>query len=72
QFPIILFGKSFYQPLMHTIDKMLDEKTISASDLELLLFTDSVDEAMAHIQKYIRSNYRIKPRQRRWWLFERR
>jgi len=72
QFPIILFGKSFYQPLMDTIDKMLEEKTISASDLELLLFTDSVDEAMAHIQKYIRSNYKIKPRKRRWWLLERR
>jgi uncharacterized protein (TIGR00730 family) len=72
QFPIILFGKSFYQPLMETIDKMLEEKTISASDLELLLFTDSVDEAMAHIQKYIRSNYTIKPRKRRWWLLEKR
>lgn len=72
QFPIILFGKSFYQPLMETIDKMLEEKTISASDLELLLFTDSVDEAMAHIQKYIRSNYKVKPRKRRWWLLEKR
>jgi uncharacterized protein (TIGR00730 family) len=72
QFPIILFGKSFYQPLMNTIDKMLEEKTISASDLELLLFTDSVDEAMAHIQKYIRSNYQEKPRKRKWWLFEKR
>jgi uncharacterized protein (TIGR00730 family) len=72
QFPIILFGKSFYQPLMDTIDKMLDEKTISASDLSLLLFTDSVDEAMAHIQKYIRSNYQVKPRKRRWWLLEKR
>lgn len=72
QFPIILFGKSFYRPLMDTIDKMLEEKTISAEDLKLLLFTDSVDEAMAHIQKYIRSNYKVKPRQRRWWLFEKR
>ncbi|MFM7646430.1 MAG: TIGR00730 family Rossman fold protein [Sphingomonadales bacterium] len=72
QFPIILFGKSFYQPLMNTIDKMLDEKTISSSDLEQVLFTDSVDEAMTHIQKYIRSNYQVKPRKRRWWLFEKR
>jgi uncharacterized protein (TIGR00730 family) len=72
QFPIILFGKSFYQPLMNTIDKMLEEKTISATDLELLLFTDSVDEAMAHIQKYIRSNYQVKARKRKWWLFEKR
>ena len=26
--------------------------TIAAEDLKLLLFTDSVDEAMAHIQKH--------------------
>lgn len=72
QFPVILFGKDYYQPLLQVIEKMLAEKTIDTVDLDLLLVTDSVDEAMAHIQKYIRSNYKIKPRKRRWWLFEKR
>jgi len=35
-----------------------------------MLFTDSVEEAMDHISKYVRSNYIVKPRKRLWWLFE--
>ena len=31
---------------------MVEVGTIAAEDLKLLLFTDSVDEAMAHIQKH--------------------
>ena len=46
--------------------------TISLEDLDLLLLTDEVEEAMSHIQKYIRANYQIKPRKRLWWLLEKR
>ncbi len=30
QFPVVLFGKSYYQPLVEMIRKMVDEETISA------------------------------------------
>jgi len=72
RFPVILFGKEYYQPLMDVFKKMQEDGTISPEDLDLLLFTDDVDEAMAHIQRYIRSNYQVKPRKRLWWLFEKR
>lgn len=72
RFPVILFGKAFYQPMLEVFKKMQADGTISAEDLDLLLVTDDVGEAMAHIQRYIRSNYRIKPRKRLWWLFEKR
>jgi uncharacterized protein (TIGR00730 family) len=72
RFPVILFGKTFYQPLMDVFSKMQQEGTISAEDLDLLLFTDDVEEAIAHIQRYIRTNYQIKPRKRLWWLLEKR
>ncbi|MBM3413128.1 MAG: TIGR00730 family Rossman fold protein [Bacteroidetes bacterium] len=72
QFPIILFGKAYYQPLMDVFTKMQQEGTISSKDLALLLLTDDVEMAMAHIQRYICSNYQIKPRRRLWWLFEKR
>jgi uncharacterized protein (TIGR00730 family) len=72
QFPIVLFGKEYYAPLMKTIEEMVDEGTISKEDLNLLLLTDSVDEAMQHIHTYIRTNYKVKPRKRYWWLFEKR
>jgi hypothetical protein len=72
QFPVVLFGKSYYQPLLETIQKMVKEGTILTQDLDLLLVTDDVDEAMNHINTYISSNYNImKKRKRFWWLFER-
>jgi uncharacterized protein (TIGR00730 family) len=51
-FPVVLMGKDYWLPLMEFLKKMVTEKTISPTDLDLLLLTDSVDEAMAHIQKY--------------------
>jgi uncharacterized protein (TIGR00730 family) len=72
QFPIVLFGKSYYQPLMDYMAMMAEQKTISPEDLKLVLLTDSVQEAMEHVNKYITTNYKIKPRKRLWWLFEKR
>ena len=73
QFPMVLFGKEFYKPLMETIELMKREGTISEADLSLVLFTDDIDEAMRHINLYLSSNYDIrKKRKHVWWLFERR
>jgi uncharacterized protein (TIGR00730 family) len=71
QFPVVLFGKSYYQPLVNYIQLMIEEGTVSASDMELILLTDDVDEAMHHIQQYMRANYTTQPKKRFWWLFER-
>lgn len=71
QFPMVLFGKDFYKPLMDTIELMKKEGTISLEDLSLVLFTDDIDEAMSHINGYLSRNYDIrKNRKRFWWLFE--
>lgn len=69
-FPVVLYGKEFYQPLVEVMEVMLKEGTISKEDLDLVLLTDDVNEAMAHISKYITTNYKIMPRRRMWWLFE--
>jgi uncharacterized protein (TIGR00730 family) len=69
-FPIVLFGKSYYQPLMDYIKLMAEQGTISKEDISLVLLTDDKDEAINHIQSYVRSNYKIKPQKRFWWLFE--
>ncbi|HZF64344.1 MAG TPA: TIGR00730 family Rossman fold protein [Chitinophagaceae bacterium] len=71
-FPVVLFGKDFYDPLMDVMHQMAEKGTISEEDLSLLLLTDDVGEAMDHIRKYIQQNYTIKPRKRFWWLFEKR
>jgi len=72
QFPIVLFGKEYYKPLMQNIEWMLQQGTISKEDINLVLLTDSVEEAMKHIRSYINTNYIVKQRKRLWWLFEKR
>jgi hypothetical protein len=71
-FPIVLFGKEFYEPLMEVMHMMAEKKTISEEDLKLVLLTDDVSEAIDHIYKYIQANYKVKPRRRQWWLLEKR
>jgi uncharacterized protein (TIGR00730 family) len=71
QFPVVLFGKSYYEPLLEMFRKMKNEETILVNDLNLLLVTDDLDEAMNHIRTYISNNYNLqKKRKRLWWLFE--
>jgi uncharacterized protein (TIGR00730 family) len=60
QFPIVLFGKDYYAPLMRNIEFMAEQGTISKVDMSLVLLTDSVDDAMKHISTFIRSNYKIR------------
>jgi hypothetical protein len=43
---------------------MVEQGTISKEDLSLVLLTDDEEEAMNHIQTYVKANYKIKPRKR--------
>ncbi len=72
QFPVIIFGKEFYKDLEELMGDMVKQETINPEDLQLVLITDSVNEAMEHIQKYITTNYKVRLRKRKWWWFEKR
>jgi hypothetical protein len=72
QFPIVLYGKEYFQPLIDYIQYMAVRGTVSKEDLNLVLLTDDIDEAMHHIKTYISKNFKVKPRRRSWWLFEKR
>jgi uncharacterized protein (TIGR00730 family) len=72
QFPIVLFGKEYYSNLWNYAEFMAQQGTISRDDMKLVLLTDSIDEAMDHIRTYISQYYKVKPRKRFWWLFEKR
>jgi predicted Rossmann-fold nucleotide-binding protein len=69
QFPIVLYGKEFYRPLMDYMHFLAREGTISEADLKLVLLTDDYDEAMNHITAYITGNYTIKKRPKPFWGF---
>lgn len=51
-FPLILMSNDYFNPLKDYLDSMVRESTIDATDLDLLLFTDSVDEAMSYIRRH--------------------
>lgn len=67
-FPIILMGKDYWQPLMDFVYKMAEAGTISPEDPELIFFTDDVDEAIAHLKRHavrqfgLRRRYLPKPK----------
>ncbi len=69
-FPIVVMGKDYYEPLQIWMDDMIQGGTISEQDKNFILFTDDADEAIEHIKKYMSINYKVKPRKRLWWLFE--
>lgn len=62
-FPIILMGKDFWQPLMDFVYKMAEEGTISPEDPELIFFTDSVEEAKAHLQRHAVRQFGLRRKQ---------
>lgn len=51
-FPVILFGKEYWNNLLMQLQTMEDNKTIDTKDLELFLVTDEIQETMNHIKRY--------------------
>ena len=56
-FPVVVMGVSYWRKLREMLDAMVREGTINAADLDLLCFTDSVDDATAHIRKRIAGRF---------------
>lgn len=69
-FPVVLIGKEYYKDIDDLLNKMLEAKAISESDLKLILITDNIDEAVQHIKNIINENFIAKPAKARKILFE--
>ena len=62
QFPIVLMGRDYWAPFLAMVKTMVDAGTISAADLDLMLVTDSVTEAMAHLDLHAVQHFGLKKR----------
>ncbi len=73
EFPIVVFGTDYWKPLQEMLHKMVEQKTISPTDLDLILFTDSVEEAAAHIERITSQRFGLvkKPIKPSWLFGER-
>lgn len=64
-FPIIVFGKAFHQEIMNHVELLKREGTISPEDIDLITYTDDMEEVVAicksvidsHNLKYERKKY---------------
>ncbi|GAA5148725.1 hypothetical protein GCM10023213_45390 [Prosthecobacter algae] len=50
-FPMVVMGSQFWGELRALIDSMVTNGTISPEDLDLICWTDSVEEAVNHLQE---------------------
>ncbi|MCU0689661.1 MAG: TIGR00730 family Rossman fold protein [Phycisphaerales bacterium] len=77
-FPVVLMGRAYWQPLMDFIrGPMLEAKTISPGDERLVLLTDSVAEAIGHLEQHAVKPFGLQRKtgapggmKPRWWLGE--
>lgn len=74
-FPIVIMGTDYWKELLHFIESMAQRGMIADKDLSLIYVTDSVDEAIAHIQSKAIEPFGLKritrPRRHLPWLGER-
>ncbi len=72
QFPIIIFDKAFHEKVMEHNEVLMKNKTISPQDLDLCLFTDSIEDAIKHLQDNAITKFNLKPKalKKAWWFFE--
>ncbi|HEY5749834.1 MAG TPA: TIGR00730 family Rossman fold protein [Chryseolinea sp.] len=75
QFPIIILGVAYHKELLEHLEWMKQKQTISPQDLNLILVTDSIDEALQFIKDQSIARYgllntpKVSPLK---WLFENR
>ncbi len=60
RFPVVIMDKIFHQQLCEHFDVMIKSGTILEEDMKLLLFTDSVEEAIEHIDKNAIQQFHLK------------
>ncbi len=74
-FPIVLMGLDYWQPLVVLLKHMAEAGTIAEEDLKLIHMTDSVEEATAHLSEFAIKQFclrKVKTPIKHWpWLFER-
>ncbi|SFP89588.1 TIGR00730 family Rossman fold protein [Hymenobacter arizonensis] len=72
-FPVVVVGREYWESLTALLADMQRHGMVDTADLQLLTYTDSVEEALAHIERHAVVKYRLaakRPPRRWWWLGE--
>ena len=72
-YPVVRVGTAYWKPFIDLLREMVDEGAISRSDLDLLIITDDLDQAISHLEANAVVAFglrRVPRRAPRWWLGE--
>jgi hypothetical protein len=72
-FPILLYGKDYWKPMLEQIDRMIAEGTIGLKELEFVFVADSVEEATNLLQDRLVVMWQEAKRSKdapKWWFLE--
>lgn len=67
-FPVVLIGKDYWKGLFLQMQDMEKGQTISPDDINLVLITDDMDEALAYVQEKVALMPRKKERFKKLWF----
>jgi uncharacterized protein (TIGR00730 family) len=67
-FPVVLIGKDYWKGLLLQMQDMEKGQTISPDDINLVLITDDMDEALAYVQEKVALMPRKKERFKKLWF----
>lgn len=60
RFPVVLFGKEYHTKLYEHLKKLVEAGTVAPKDIDLFLLTDSLEDAIKHIDKYAVQQFGLK------------
>ena len=63
-FPVVLMGTDYWKPLIKQLDEMVTAEMIDPTDLDLLLVTDNISDALHHIEEKAVGRFRLHHRLR--------
>lgn len=67
QFPMILMGTAYWRPLTDLLQRMAIDGAIGPHDLDLLLVTDDVEEAITYVERNAIDRFALRaPTPSRW------
>jgi len=72
-FPILLYGKEYWKPMLEQIDRMVAAGTLGQKELEFVFVADSVEEATTLLQERLVVMWQQAKRRSdtpKWWFLE--
>lgn len=61
-FPVVLLGTEYWRPVNDLLQHLAAQRTINEKDLDLLLVTDSMNEALEHVERHAIEAFELRRR----------